>query len=77
MKTDNNSGTATFVLKSNIDFERGSLTRQLAQLLRGAIHNRELRPGDRIPPTRRLANELGVARGTVLAAIDSLIKEGV
>lgn len=77
MKTDNNSGTATFVLKSNIDFERGSLTRQLAQLLRGAIQNRELRPGDRIPPTRRLANELGVARGTVLAAIDSLIAEGL
>ena len=46
--------------------------RELAQL----IHGGRLRPGSRLPPSRALAEELGVARNTVLLALEQLISEG-
>jgi len=36
-----------------------------------------LRPGDRLPPTRQLAGDLGLNRGTVSAAYEELTSEGV
>ncbi|NNF06969.1 MAG: PLP-dependent aminotransferase family protein [Candidatus Eisenbacteria bacterium] len=36
-----------------------------------------LRPGDRLPPTRQLATELGLNRGTVSVAYEQLVDEGV
>jgi GntR family transcriptional regulator/MocR family aminotransferase len=48
----------------------------LEQALRTAIRSGRLRPGTRLPATRALATELGLARGTVSAAYDQLVAEG-
>lgn len=52
------------------------LYRQLYARLRGAIADGALRPGGRIPSTRALAKELGLARGTVETAYALLEAEG-
>ena len=44
--------------------------------LRSAIRDGRLAPGARLPATRALAGELGVARGTVTAAYGQLVAEG-
>ncbi|MER7008454.1 PLP-dependent aminotransferase family protein [Dactylosporangium sp. NPDC000555] len=51
----------------------GSLYRQL----REAIVDGRLRSGDRLPPTRTLAEDVGVARATVTAAYERLVAEGL
>jgi GntR family transcriptional regulator/MocR family aminotransferase len=50
--------------------------RQLYQRVRDAIDSELLHPGDRLPATRWLADELGLARGTVTAAYRLLEAEG-
>lgn len=50
--------------------------RQIYDRLRTAIAGGVLKPGDRIPSARGLANELGLARGTVEAAYSLLTAEG-
>ncbi len=52
------------------------LTRQIYAQLRAAILDGRLRAGDRLPPSRVLAAELGVARLTVATAYDWLRAEG-
>lgn len=52
------------------------LHRRLYDTVRAAILGGQLRPGDRIAATRRLAAELGVSRTTVLAAVEQLVAEG-
>ncbi|WP_325093952.1 MocR-like pyridoxine biosynthesis transcription factor PdxR, partial [Leucobacter sp. M11] len=52
------------------------LPAQLVEQLRQAIDHGTLRPGERLPATRALAERLGVSRGTVLTAYDQLIAEG-
>jgi GntR family transcriptional regulator/MocR family aminotransferase len=54
----------------------GSLYQQVYRALRGAILDGALRPGARLPATRALAHELGVARNTVLGAYAQLCDEG-
>jgi GntR family transcriptional regulator/MocR family aminotransferase len=44
--------------------------------VREAVLDGRLAPGDRVPATRDLAGQLGVARGTVTAAYDRLTAEG-
>ena len=44
--------------------------------LRGAILRGQLRPGARLPSTRELATQYGVARGTVVTAFAQLESEG-
>ena len=51
---------------------RGEIYRQV----RRAILHRQLRPGDRLPPSRELARELAVARATVTVAYERLAAEG-
>ena len=46
--------------------------RELARLILAGL----LAPGSRLPSSRELARELGVARNTVLAALDQLASEG-
>lgn len=48
----------------------------LEHALRDAIRTGRLAPGARLPATRRLAVELGLARNTVAAAYDQLVAEG-
>lgn len=48
----------------------------LEDALRAAILDGRLRAGDRVPPTRELAVELRVARGTVTGAYQQLVAEG-
>ncbi len=55
----------------------GSLTAKLKEEILRRIRLGLLRPGDRLPPSRRLAGELGLNRGTVTAAYDELRREGV
>jgi GntR family transcriptional regulator/MocR family aminotransferase len=52
------------------------LFRQLYEGVRRRILDGTLAPGVRLPATRRLAGELGVARNTVLSAYEQLLAEG-
>jgi GntR family transcriptional regulator/MocR family aminotransferase len=49
---------------------------RIYQAVREAVVDRRLGAGDRVPATRDLAGQLGVARGTVTAAYDRLTAEG-
>jgi GntR family transcriptional regulator / MocR family aminotransferase len=53
-----------------------ALHRQIYDAYRGAIVERRLRPGQRIPSSRSLAFELGVSRFPVLNAYAQLLAEG-
>ncbi|WP_232792583.1 GntR family transcriptional regulator [Actinacidiphila yeochonensis] len=55
---------------------RGGRRAALEQALRDAVRDGRLAPGARLPSTRRLAVEVGVARGTAKAAYDQLVAEG-
>jgi GntR family transcriptional regulator/MocR family aminotransferase len=48
----------------------------LERALREAIRLGRLAPGTRIPPSRTLARDLGIARGTVVEAYSQLVAEG-
>ena len=54
----------------------GPLHRQLYRSLRGAILAGRLGAGARLPSTRSLARELGLARNTVMLACEQLVAEG-
>lgn len=54
-----------------------SLTEQIAGQLRQAIANAELPRGARLPSSRRLAEQLEVARNTVIRAYETLMIEGL
>ncbi|MFJ4221721.1 PLP-dependent aminotransferase family protein [Curtobacterium luteum] len=49
---------------------------QVVARVRALVDSGVLRDGDRVPSTRAMAAELGVARGTVVAAYDQLDGEG-
>ncbi len=53
-----------------------SLQHQLRQKLINAIHRGVLRPGQRLPSSRHLADRIGVSRNTVSLAYDALLAEG-
>ena len=48
------------------------LYRQLYDEFRAAILEGRLKAGNKLPPTRELAIELGISRNTVMAAYDQL-----
>jgi GntR family transcriptional regulator / MocR family aminotransferase len=52
------------------------LHRQIEAALRSAIRAGRLPRGTAVPPTRRLAHELGVSRGVVVEAYQQLVAEG-
>src|SRR5262245_55223149 len=54
----------------------GPLFRQVYRALRTAIVAGDYAAGSRLPASRDLANELGVARATVLLAYEQLADEG-
>lgn len=53
-----------------------ALSRQLAAALRQAISEGRIGPGARLPSTRALAGELGLARSTVVGVFEQLAAEG-
>lgn len=55
---------------------RGDLAARIYRQLLEAILDGRLRAGDRLPPTRELAERLQVSRNTVAAAYDRLTAEG-
>src|SRR5215510_10532340 len=62
-----------------IDLDRGAALPpflQIARALTADIQRGRLRPGQRLPGSRRLADSLHVHRNTVLAALAELIAEG-
>ncbi|GAA2785908.1 MocR-like pyridoxine biosynthesis transcription factor PdxR [Crossiella cryophila] len=54
----------------------GGVGRSLEEALREAVRTGRLAPGARLPGTRRLATDLGLARGTVVQVYTQLIAEG-
>jgi GntR family transcriptional regulator/MocR family aminotransferase len=52
------------------------LFRQVYLQLRGAILAQRLKPGGKLPSTRDLARELGLARASIVAAYEQLLAEG-
>ncbi|MFL5618113.1 MAG: PLP-dependent aminotransferase family protein, partial [Gemmatimonadaceae bacterium] len=70
-------GPASPVVQLVMDPESAvPMYRQLYEGLREAILTRRLAPGARLPSSRALATDLGVARNTVLQAFDQLRSEG-
>jgi GntR family transcriptional regulator/MocR family aminotransferase len=62
-----------------IEVERDSgvaLHRQIEASIRDGVRSGRLRRGTALPPTRRLAAELGVSRGVVTEAYQQLVAEG-
>ena len=60
-----------------IQFQSGKpLYQQVFEALRQAILNAELKPGEKLSSSRKLANELGVSRNIILLAYDQLLAEG-
>jgi len=55
---------------------RQPLHAQLARHLRRFILQKRLAPGERLPASRVLAEELSVSRGTITSAFDQLVSEG-
>ena len=55
---------------------RGERATALYRALLEAVRGGRLRPGERLPPTRVLAADLGVSRTTVATAYDRLVAEG-
>jgi GntR family transcriptional regulator / MocR family aminotransferase len=63
-------------LQVTLDRDAGPLGVQLQDQLRAAIRDRRLGAAERLPSTRRLAELLGVSRGTVVDAYEQLLAEG-
>ena len=62
-----------------IELRQGSqvpVYRQIAEAVAGQIADGRLTPGDKLPTVRQLAEETGLAQGTVKHAYDELEKEG-
>jgi GntR family transcriptional regulator / MocR family aminotransferase len=60
----------------HVDLDRADLRRSLQNVLRDAVRAGRLPAGTRLPSTRTLAADLGVARGTVTSAYEQLVAEG-
>src|SRR5690348_8547899 len=71
-----NSGPALGLV---VELERGAgtaLHRQIEVAIREAVQAGRLQRGATLPPSRVLAQELGVSRGVVVEAYSQLVAEG-
>lgn len=64
------------LFKPFVDSKGQPLYLQLYHQLRDGVVNGQLRPGQRMPSSRLLARDLGLARGTVLLAYEQMTLEG-
>jgi GntR family transcriptional regulator/MocR family aminotransferase len=60
----------------HLTLEPGPKRAQVERALRDGVRSGRLRAGTRLPPTRRLAGDLGVSRGVVVEAYAQLVAEG-
>lgn len=67
---------ATFGIDLHLDPSGPGLRRGLTDALREAVRGGRLAPGTRLPSSRALAADLGIARNTVADAYADLIAEG-
>ncbi|HBR98799.1 MAG TPA: hypothetical protein DD979_15705 [Gammaproteobacteria bacterium] len=73
----NQSNLQAAILSMSLDrSSKLSLQQQLMQSLRSLVHRKILVSGNKLPPSRVLADELSVSRTTVTAAYDQLMAEG-
>jgi GntR family transcriptional regulator/MocR family aminotransferase len=73
------AGTAPGSVDLHLDLELtgpGGVRASLIRALRDAVRSGRLAPGTRLPPSRSLAADLGVARNTVADAYGELVAEG-
>ena len=59
-----------------LDRSAGPIGIQIQDQLRAAIREKRVGAGERLPSTRRLAELLGVSRGTVVDVYEQLLAEG-
>ncbi|MFC8148035.1 GntR family transcriptional regulator, partial [Streptomyces paradoxus] len=67
---------ATFGVDLHLDRSGPGLRRSLTESLREAVRGGRLAPGTRLPSSRSLAADLGVARNTVAEVYADLVAEG-
>ena len=75
-RVSRNRTTAPVDVPIVLDPAGGPLPGQIVDGIRELVTSGVLRPGDRLPSSRRLAAEWRIARGTVLTAWDQLTGEG-
>jgi GntR family transcriptional regulator/MocR family aminotransferase len=63
-------------LDLHVETRRAARRTSLEDSLREAVRDGRLSPGERLPSSRSLAEDLGLSRGTVSAAYDQLVAEG-
>ena len=73
---DHGSRVAELLLLEVLAGSGLSLREQLRVQLVDAVEEGRLQPGDRLPPSRQLARDLGIARGTVVDVYDQLVHDG-
>ena len=72
------AGRHTVEWKIGIDRTRDvPVYRQIIEKVTRVVQSRELNPGDRLPTERELAEEIGVARGTIAKAYEELERDGI
>lgn len=59
------------------NYMRGSTAVNIAESIESAIRDGHLPPGEKLPPVRRAAEQLGVSQGTVAAAYQALQQRGL
>jgi len=67
---------ANLDLHLDVNLDGARLGRSLEEALRAAIRDGRLAPGTRLPSSRALAADLGLARNTVGDAYGQLVAEG-
>jgi GntR family transcriptional regulator/MocR family aminotransferase len=67
---------ATFGIDLHLDLAGRKVRTGLESALRDAVRTGRLAPGTRLPSSRALAADLGVARNTVAEAYGQLVAEG-
>ncbi|HLJ73798.1 MAG TPA: GntR family transcriptional regulator, partial [Thermoanaerobaculia bacterium] len=63
--------------RRSVDWRHRDIWEQIEEKIRTSIATRELRAGDAVPSTRKMARMLGVAPNTVHRAYVALVKAGV
>ena len=56
---------------------QGASAKQISASVEAGVRSGQLTPGDRLPPVRELAEELGVSPTTVAAAYSDLRRRGI